>query len=92
MGPKKKPKNQPQPAPAAAASTSEHPYTPEPDLTGYPEVQQNEYLATEAIYPDGFERIHGRRDAWKVSAAVHSTICTWLTLCRTWRILLSDYV
>jgi hypothetical protein len=39
------------------------------DISKYPEVQQNEFLATQAIYPDEFERVHGRKDAWKVSAA-----------------------
>jgi eukaryotic translation initiation factor 2-alpha kinase 4 len=37
------------------------------EISKYPEIQQNEYLATQAIYPDEFERVHGRRDAWKVS-------------------------
>lgn len=36
------------------------------DITHYPEAQQNEYTATQAIYPDEFTRIHGRKDAWKV--------------------------
>jgi hypothetical protein len=68
MAPKKKPKAQAQPPPAAAATpTSEPESAPVTDLSSYSEVQQNEFLATEAIYPDGFERVHGRRDAWKVS-------------------------
>lgn len=66
MAPRKK-TNKTRPQPAApgdepknllAASTS--------DLASYSEIQQNEYLATEAIYPDGFMRLHGRKDAWKV--------------------------
>lgn len=36
-------------------------------LSQYSEVQRDEYLATQAIYPDGFVRIHGRKEAWKVT-------------------------
>lgn len=36
------------------------------DISGFPEVQQNEFLATQAIYPDEFVRVRGRKDAWKV--------------------------
>ncbi|RMZ78447.1 hypothetical protein DV737_g3868, partial [Chaetothyriales sp. CBS 132003] len=35
------------------------------DLKSYPESQQNEFLTTQAIYPDGFERIYGRKEPWK---------------------------
>jgi hypothetical protein len=73
MAPRKKAnKQQPQPAPPATTPaslpTAEY-STPQhsgPDLAGYPEVQRNEFLATEAIYADGFLRLHGRKDAWKV--------------------------
>ncbi|KIX09371.1 uncharacterized protein Z518_00450 [Rhinocladiella mackenziei CBS 650.93] len=37
----------------------------EEEIAGYPEVQRNEFLTTRAIYPDEFERVHGRKDAWK---------------------------
>ena len=72
MAPRKKAaKNQPQAAPPTEVTKSlaaEIPVQsqPGPDLAWYPEVQQNEYLATEAIYPDGFLRLHGKKDAWKV--------------------------
>ena len=72
MAPRKKAaKNQPQaalPSALARAPAAGIPVEPQPgtDLAGYPEVQQNEYLATEAIYPDGFLRLHGKKDAWKV--------------------------
>lgn len=39
----------------------------EEELADYPEVQRNEVLTTKAIYPDEFERIHGRKNAWQVS-------------------------
>ena len=72
MAPRKKAaKNQPQAAPPAQVAKSPAAETPiQPhfgtDLAAYPEVQQNEYLATEAIYPDGFLRVYGKKDAWKV--------------------------
>ncbi|ETI23673.1 hypothetical protein G647_05476 [Cladophialophora carrionii CBS 160.54] len=37
----------------------------EEEIAGYPEVQRNEFLTTRAIYPDEFERVRGRKDAWK---------------------------
>ncbi|KAJ4502778.1 eukaryotic translation initiation factor 2-alpha kinase [Exophiala dermatitidis] len=37
----------------------------EEELGDYPEVQRNEFLTTRAIYPDEFERVRGRKDAWK---------------------------
>jgi len=37
------------------------------DLSLYPELHQNEYLTTKAIYEEGFARVHGRRDAWTVN-------------------------
>ncbi|RVX71085.1 hypothetical protein B0A52_03451 [Exophiala mesophila] len=37
----------------------------EEEIIEYPEVQRNEALATKAIYPDEFERIHGRKNAWQ---------------------------
>ena len=40
------------------------------DVAGYPDNQQNEFLTTQAIYPDGFERIRGRKDAWSVSSVL----------------------
>lgn len=43
--------------------------TSEDDLKEYSEGQQNEYFATQAIYPDEFVRVRGRKDAWKVSTA-----------------------
>jgi hypothetical protein len=61
---------------AAATTTSPDVQQPTPeapveknleeDISSYPEVQQNEFLATQAIYPDEFVRIRGRKDAWKV--------------------------
>ncbi len=39
----------------------------EEEIAEYPEVQRNEFLTTRAIYPDEFERVRGRKDAWKVS-------------------------
>lgn len=62
-------------AAAATADPADEPPTPlqpvdaniDPDdISGYPEVQQNEFLATQAIYPDEFARVRGRKDAWKV--------------------------
>ena len=52
----------PQPAPLPGPEA-----TTEDDLKEYSEGQQNEYFATQAIYPDEFVRIGGRKDAWKVS-------------------------
>ncbi|OAP61321.1 hypothetical protein AYL99_03522 [Fonsecaea erecta] len=73
MPAKKKGKN-----PTAQAPVPPQPQTPtlpppseqsqrnfEEELDGYPEVQCNEFLATKAIYPDEFQRIRGRKDAWK---------------------------
>ncbi|KAK7894047.1 eukaryotic translation initiation factor 2-alpha kinase [Exophiala xenobiotica] len=37
----------------------------EEEVAEYPEVQRNEFLTTRAIYPDEFERIRGRKDAWQ---------------------------
>ncbi|EXJ91345.1 PEK protein kinase [Capronia coronata CBS 617.96] len=37
----------------------------EEEIADYPEVQRNEFLTTRAIYPDEFERVRGRKDAWK---------------------------
>ncbi|RMZ83720.1 hypothetical protein DV738_g1114, partial [Chaetothyriales sp. CBS 135597] len=45
---------------------------PADDLKSYPEGQQNEFLTTQAIYPDGFERIYGRKEPWKVSVPLLS--------------------
>lgn len=62
-------------AAAAPSEPAEEPPAPlqtvdvnvEPDdISTYPEVQRNEYLATQAIYPDEFTRVRGRKDAWKV--------------------------
>lgn len=41
----------------------------EEEIADYPEVQRNEFLTTRAIYPDEFERVRGRKDAWKVSSS-----------------------
>ncbi|KIX96759.1 uncharacterized protein Z520_07479 [Fonsecaea multimorphosa CBS 102226] len=72
MPAKKKGKAPQVPVPAPQPQT---PTTPPPleqsqrnfeeELDGYPEVQCNEFLATKAIYPDEFQRIRGRKDAWK---------------------------
>ena len=68
--PKKAAKGRPQSAtpadPTAHLGTDKLEARPSTDLASYPEVQQNEFLATEAIYPDGFLRLHGKKDAWKV--------------------------
>ncbi|KAJ9603375.1 eukaryotic translation initiation factor 2-alpha kinase [Cladophialophora chaetospira] len=72
---KKKTKNpQPQPHPQSP-TIDQSPQAPpsfgqshrilEEELAGYPEVQCNEFLTTRAIYGDEFERIRGRKDAWK---------------------------
>ena len=72
MAPRKKAnKNAPQPAPPqetpkAVEPAQSHPAEDADDLSSYPESQQNEFLTTQAIYPDGFVRIHGRKDPWKV--------------------------
>ena len=42
-------------------------------IAGYPEVQRNEFLTTRAIYPDDFEVVHGRKNAWQVSLCVTPT-------------------
>ncbi|ETN40405.1 uncharacterized protein HMPREF1541_04682 [Cyphellophora europaea CBS 101466] len=59
-------------APTTPFSPDKPPESPPPGfgdadggIDSYPEVQQNEYLATQAIYPDEFVRVHGRKDAWK---------------------------
>ncbi|KPI42363.1 Serine/threonine-protein kinase GCN2 [Cyphellophora attinorum] len=59
-------------AKAAAAATTRAPPDPvvddkpaDEDISRYPEVQQDEFLATQAIYPDDFVRVHGRTEAWK---------------------------
>lgn len=60
--------NPPQTAPAAMPEPSfgrSHRGLEE-GITDYPEVQRNEALTTKAIYPDEFERIHGRKNAWQV--------------------------
>lgn len=79
MPAKKKPKNpQPQPQPhpqlaepepllQAPPSFGQSHRNLEEEIAGYPEVQRNEFLTTRAIYPDDFERIRGRKDAWKVT-------------------------
>lgn len=36
------------------------------DLALYPEEHRDEYETTEAVYPEEFRRVHGRRDAWQV--------------------------
>jgi hypothetical protein len=68
MAPRKK-------AAKAAATAARAPPDPvvedkpgDDDISRYPEVQQDEFLATQAIYPDDFVRVHGRKEAWKVSA------------------------
>ncbi|RMD43442.1 hypothetical protein DV735_g1680, partial [Chaetothyriales sp. CBS 134920] len=53
----------PAPQPQAAPADDSPPQTD--DLKSYPEGQQNEFLTTQAIYPDGFERIYGRKEPWK---------------------------
>lgn len=45
----------------------------EEEIQGYPEVQRNEFLTTRAIYPDDFEVVHGRKNAWQVSRYVTPT-------------------
>lgn len=45
----------------------------EEEIAGYPEVQRNEFLTTRAIYPDDFEVVHGRKNAWQVSLCVIRT-------------------
>lgn len=58
------------------------------DISQYPEAQRDEYLATQAIYPDDFVRIHGRKEAWKVSAVVQTSSIFGVLMCaRTTRIL-----
>lgn len=42
----------------------------EEEIAGYPEVHRNEFLTTRAIYPDEFEVVHGRKNAWQVSLKV----------------------
>lgn len=42
----------------------------EEEIADYPEVQRNEFLTTRAIYPDEFEVVHGRKNAWQVSLGV----------------------
>ncbi|KAK6368089.1 eukaryotic translation initiation factor 2-alpha kinase [Exophiala oligosperma] len=37
----------------------------EEEIADYPEIQRNEFLTTRAIYPDDFERVRGRKDAWQ---------------------------
>jgi hypothetical protein len=80
MPAKKKAKNfppQPQPQLQTQIPTAEKPPQAPPsfgqshrnleeEIAGYPELQCNEFLTTRAIYPDEFERIRGRKDAWKV--------------------------
>ena len=55
-------------AAATAAQTKDKHDSPDDgkDLQQYSEAQRDEYLATQAIYPDEFVRIHGRKEAWKV--------------------------
>jgi len=56
----------PEPTPTAASTFGLSQRGLEEEIAGYPEVQRNEFLTTRAIYPDEFERVHGRKDAWKV--------------------------
>lgn len=66
---KNPPPEVPQPEPPFAAPPSfgqSHRFMEE-EIAEYPEVQRNEFLTTRAIYPDEFERVRGRKDAWKVS-------------------------
>ncbi len=97
MAPRKKAAmNQPQvavPAEFTNSLAAEIPVQSQPDtdLAGYPEVQQNEYLATEAIYPDGFLRLHGKKDAWKVSSLNSVNLALMSDTLRIKRILRSKY-
>ena len=69
-------------APTTPFSPDKPPESPPPGfgdadggIDSYPEVQQNEYLATQAIYPDEFVRVHGRKDAWKVCVLLPRPPC-----------------
>jgi len=47
------------------ASTS-NPLDPLADIEQYPEAHRNDIEATYAIYPEDFERVHGKKAAWRV--------------------------
>jgi len=61
---------QPEPPKMAEPSFGRSHRELEMEIQGYPEVQRNEFLATRAIYPDEFEVIHGRKNAWQVSSSL----------------------
>ncbi|KAI1623263.1 eukaryotic translation initiation factor 2-alpha kinase [Exophiala viscosa] len=58
-------KSEPEPTLAAPPSFGQSHRSFEEEIAEYPEVQRNEFLTTRAIYPDEFERVRGRKDAWQ---------------------------